>query len=206
LQASLGRAATGVDIAVATLLTVLTVIASGVARFAYLGFGWRTYSRIACDPRLEHTAELRMAVAMRTHRFSALVKMDALALCVLAAVGIVAGVNPGDEAMPTLIAVAAGGAAASGVWLAVCHRFVVRLKTKVTTVMEVAHPAGYIAAAVLGLLAVDRRGRLVGAGAAACVVSQAVIFAVAHTMGELARVYILDNGCSLFCSSVQFFL
>ena len=66
LQASLGRKAAAIDVAVATVLTVLTLAASGVARFAYLGFGWRTYSRIACDPRLEHTAELRMAVAMRT--------------------------------------------------------------------------------------------------------------------------------------------
>lgn len=126
---------------------VLQAIAVGLARWAYLGFGWRMYSKIAGDMRLPDIDRRRM-VGLRLDRFSALAKLDAQLLCLMLVVGLVNGINPsGAEVLKPLTIVAAVGVTAAAAWLAACWTAVAAARPHLGLAAEFTYPLCYIVAA-----------------------------------------------------------
>jgi hypothetical protein len=62
-------------VAVVAVAILLQTASIGLARFAYKGFGWRMYSKIAADVRLQDSDE-RCKAALRLDFFNALVKLN----------------------------------------------------------------------------------------------------------------------------------
>lgn len=58
-----------------TIVTMATSVTIGLAFMTYNKFGWRIYSRLACDLRLKNAAE-RTLIYFAQNRFTTLVKLD----------------------------------------------------------------------------------------------------------------------------------
>jgi hypothetical protein len=114
-----------------------------LARWAYLGFGWRAYSRAA--------GGAGAAAPRRLSRLAALCKVDAQLVGLLLVVGAVNGANPGAPggALPPLLAAAAAGFAAEAAWLALAWHAVSRRRRRLALAAELLYPTAYVAAAAL---------------------------------------------------------
>lgn len=79
-----------------TIVTMATSVTIGLAFMTYNKFGWRIYSRLACDLRLKNAAE-RTLIYFAQNRFTTLVKLDFQVLffvkCVLLKLCLVSGVD-----------------------------------------------------------------------------------------------------------------
>lgn len=141
------RDATSVGVVI--VCAALQAIAVALARWAYLGFGWRMYSKIACDATLPN-AELRRAIGLRLDRFTALAKFDAHLLILLLIVGLVNGVNPllwGQDVLVPLIILAVVGVPTAALWLAMCWVSIIGSKRRLQLVSEFTFPICYIVGA-----------------------------------------------------------
>lgn len=138
------------SIGVVIFCAVLQAIAVALARWAYLGFGWRMYSKIACDATLPD-AESRRAIGLRLDRFTAFAKLDAHMLVLLLIVGLINGVNPlkgglGDVLVPLLI-LALVGVPTAALWLVVCWVSVIGSKHRLQLFSEFTFPLCYVVGA-----------------------------------------------------------
>lgn len=160
---------------------VLQAVAVALARWAYLGFGWRMYSKIACDATLPD-AERRRAVGLRLGRFFAVGKLDIQILCLLFVVGVVNGVNPsGASTLPPLIAVAAVGVAAAAAWLVVCWTAVASARPHLGLAAEFTYPICYIVAAAFMFSSVFYGSRLTQLHGQVYLFVYPVLFVASHT-------------------------
>lgn len=176
MQAGRDAASLGVVIACA-LLQVATI---ALARWAYLGFGWRMYSKIAGDMRLPDI-ERRRRVGLRFDRFTALAKLDAQLLSLLFIVGIVNGINPSAQEFPALIAVTSVGVAASAGWLAACWIAVTRVKPNLGLASEFTYPLCYIVAAAFMFASVYYGSSLVQIHGQIFLIVYPILFVVGRT-------------------------
>lgn len=128
---------------------VLQAIAIALARYAYAGFGWRMYSKIACNQLLPD-AEKQRSDGLRLHRFSALAKLDAQLIALMLVVGLVNGINPGQGSttpvLTGLLAAAAVGCTVAAAWLAACWFAVIKSWPRLRLAAEFCHPVSYILA------------------------------------------------------------
>lgn len=147
MQTALNTGNDGESLGVVIVCAILQALAVALARWAYLGFGWRMYSKIACDATLPD-AERRRAVGLRLGRFSAVAKLDIQLLCLLLVVGVVNGANPSGVApIPSLIAVATSGVTLAAAWLSVCWIAVASARPTLSLAAEFTYPLCYIVAA-----------------------------------------------------------
>ena len=160
LQTALNSGNDGESLGVVIVCAILQALAVALARWAYLGFGWRMYSKIACDATLPD-AEKRRAIGLRLGRFSAVAKLDIQLLCLLLIVGIVNGCNPSGAApIPSLIATAAVGVTFATAWLAVCWIAVASARPNLSLAAEFTYPLCYIVAAAFMFSSVVYSSRL----------------------------------------------
>ena len=160
---------------------VLQAFAVGLARWAYLGFGWRMYSKIACDATLPD-AERRRAIGLRLGRFSAVAKLDIQLLCLLLIVGVVNGVNPsGTSPLVSLIVVAVVGVVAAAAWLAACWTAVMSARPKLGLATEFTYPLCYIVAAALMFSSVSYGSRIAQLHGQVYLFVYPMLFVASHT-------------------------
>jgi len=170
-----------VSLGVVIACAVLQAVAVALARWAYLGFGWRMYSKIACDATLPD-AERRRAVGLRLGRFFAVGKLDIQILCLLFVVGIVNGINPsGASTLPPLIAVAAVGVTAAAAWLVVCWTAVASARPHLGLAAEFTYPICYIVAAAFMFSSVFYGSRLTQLHGQVYLFVYPVLFVASHT-------------------------
>ncbi|WPT13220.1 Mitogen-activated protein kinase kinase kinase 20 [Picochlorum sp. SENEW3] len=136
-----------VSITVAIVCALLQVATLSLTRWAYLGFGWRMYSKIAGDMRLPNIDRCRRA-SLRRDRFVALAKLDVQLMTLLLIVGVINGINPGaDSYLPSLLVASTVGVVAVALWLTVCCIAVMYGKPRLALFAEFSHPFSYIVAA-----------------------------------------------------------
>lgn len=151
LQAELqGDGEEGAATAVAACLLLL-LAAAAVARSAYLGWGWRMYSKFASAWRLRPAEQQRLrAAALARQRFSAVAKLDASLLVLLLVVAAVNAANPSasaSSAQPVglLIGAAAAAAPLLASWLAACWLAVrARRPSRLAGAVDLAFPLCYV--------------------------------------------------------------
>lgn len=151
LQAELqGDGEEGAAAAVAACLLLL-LAAAAVARSAYLGWGWRMYSKFASAWRLRPAEQQRLrAAALARQRFSAVAKLDASLLVLLIVVAAVNAANPSasaSSAQPVglLIGAAAAAAPLLASWLAACWLAVrARRPSRLAGAVDLAFPLCYV--------------------------------------------------------------
>jgi hypothetical protein len=181
LQTALTTGNDGASLGVVIACAVLQAVAVALARWAYLGFGWRMYSKIACDATLPD-AERRRAVGLRLGRFFAVGKLDIQVLCLLFVVGVVNGINPsGASALPPLIAVAIVGVAAAAAWLVVCWTAVASARPHLGLAAEFTYPICYIVAAAFMFSSVFYGSRLTQLHGQVYLFVYPVLFVASHT-------------------------
>lgn len=135
------------SITVACVCAVLQVVLLALTRWAYLGFGWRMYSKIAGDMSLPNIDRTRNAT-LRMDRFMALAKLDAQLMALLLIVGVINGINPGgDGYLPSLLVSSTVGVVAAASWLTLCCIAVTYGKPRIALFAEFSHPFSYIVAA-----------------------------------------------------------
>jgi hypothetical protein len=141
---------TGAAVAVALCLA-LQCAALALARAAYLGFGWRMYSRIASDWRLQPAEQQQQRVAAHSiQRFMAVARTDALLLALLLLVAAVNAANPtpgSGQPRPIFLLVGAATAAlpiCAG-WLAACWAAVAGShRRRLATALDFAYPLCHV--------------------------------------------------------------
>ena len=57
------------------IVSIAAVVTTFLGCLTYLRFGWRIYSRLACDLRVKYAAE-RTVIYFAQNRFATLVKLD----------------------------------------------------------------------------------------------------------------------------------
>lgn len=181
LQTSLHAGRDSTSITVAVVCAVLQVITLALTRWAYLGFGWRMYSKIAGDMRLPNIERCRRA-SLRMDRFVALAKLDVQLMVLLLIVGIINGVNPGSGSwQPSLLVAATVGVTAVALWLALCCYAVTFGKPKLALVAEFSHPCSYIVAAAYMFSSVYYGDRLLQLHGQAYLLAFPIIFLIGRT-------------------------
>lgn len=144
-----GRGQGGAAAAVAVCLA-LQLAAAALARSAYLGFGWRMYSRIASSWRLRPAEQQRQrAAALARQRFAALARADGLLLTLMLLVAAVNAANPGGgDGQPQPLGLLVGAAAAAvpvcAGWLAACWAAACRRGRRLAMALDCAYPLCYV--------------------------------------------------------------
>lgn len=135
------------SITVACVCALLQLTLLGLTRWAYLGFGWRMYSKLAGDMRRPNIERTRNA-SLRLDRFLALAKIDIQLMVLLLIVGIVNGINAGGTTyLPSLLVASTVGVVAAAVWLVLCWVAVTFVRPRLSLFAEFTHPFIYIVAA-----------------------------------------------------------
>jgi hypothetical protein len=170
-----------VSITVAIVCALLQAITLGLTRWAYLGFGWRMYSKIAGDMRLPNIDRSRRA-SLRRDRFVALVKLDIQLMILLLIVGVINGINPGGTSyLLSLLVASTVGVVAVAVWLAMCCFAVTYGKARLALVVEFCHPFSYIVAAAYMFSSVYYGSTLVQIHGQAYLLAFPVLFLIGRT-------------------------
>jgi hypothetical protein len=147
VQTSLIAGRDTASITVACVCAVLQVVLLALTRWAYLGFGWRMYSKIAGDMSLPNIDRTRHA-SLRMDRFMALAKLDVQLMSLLLIVGVINGINPGGGSyLPSLLVSSTVGVVAMAIWLTLCCIAVTYGKPRMALFAEFSHPFSYIVAA-----------------------------------------------------------
>ena len=182
LQSSLraGRD-TPASLLVVAVCALLQAISLALARWAYLGFGWRMYSKFAGDMLLPD-AEQRRRAGLRLHRYTALVKLDAQISSLLLVVGLVNGINPaGSHPLVPLILVAAIGISGSYVWLMICWIGITQSRSKISLMAEFTYPICYVIASSFIFSSVYYGSRIHQVHGQAYLIMFSILFITART-------------------------
>lgn len=171
-----------VSITVACVCALLQLILLGLTRWAYLGFGWRMYSKLAGDMRRPNIDRTRNA-SLRRDRFLALAKIDIQLMVCLLVVGIINGINVGGSAyLPSLLVASTVGVTAAGVWLALCWVAVTYGRPRLSLFAEFTHPFIYIVAASYMFSSVYYGDNLVQIHGQAYLLAFPVLFLIGRTL------------------------
>lgn len=141
------------DVALAAVAAcaVLQLLILILARYAYLGFGWRMYSRIPNNILLPDADKIYQA-GLRLQRFVAFAKFHLQLTALLFTVGLVNGINPGPASttpvLPLLLGIAGVGCSITLGWLVVSWYAVATAKKRLRLAAEFAHPVLYVLAGV----------------------------------------------------------
>lgn len=179
---SLSAGRDSVSITVACVCALLQLILLGLTRWAYLGFGWRMYSKLAGDMRRPNIERTRNA-SLRRDRFLALAKIDIQLMVLLLIVGIINGINAGGSTyLPSLLVASTVGMTAAGVWLGVCWLAVTHGRPRLSLFAEFTHPFIYIVAASYMFSSVYYGDKLVQIHGQAYLLAFPVLFLIGRTL------------------------
>ena len=173
-----------VSITVACICALLQLTLLGLTRWAYLGFGWRMYSKLAGDMRRPNIERTRNA-SLRLDRFLALAKIDIQLMVLLLIVGVINGINAGGSAyLPSLLVASTVGVVAAAVWLALCWVAVTFGRPRLSLFAEFTHPFIYIVAAAYMFSSVYYGDELVQIHGQAYLLAFPVLFLIGTCCGS----------------------
>lgn len=166
---------------VVIICALLQTISLTLARWAYLGFGWRMYSKFAGD-LLHPDTEKRREAGLRLDRFTALIKLDAVITILLFLVGIINGINPTEKGVfVPLILVSIIGTLSSASWLVLCRIAIVRSHPKLCLMAEFSYPICYVIGAAFMFSSVYYGSRLGQVHGQAYLITFSILFVAART-------------------------
>ncbi|KAI3431344.1 hypothetical protein D9Q98_004402 [Chlorella vulgaris] len=186
LATAQGQGERGAAATVAICL-VLQLAAMAVARPAYMGFGWRMYSRIASNWRLKPAEQQQLRdTALARQRFAGAARADGLVLTLLLIVVAINAANPGggsDHPQPLGLLVGAAAAAlplCAG-WLAGCWAAARCGRRWLAIALDFAYPLCYIPPLLVVFAGATLGGSLSQPHGQAYLILYAVLFLGART-------------------------
>lgn len=172
-------------LAVLCIAGALQIAIVALTSKAYTGFGWRMFSKMASDVRLQSAEDERM-VAKKLNWFSALVKID---LQFLTSYCIVIGVNGGNPSgaglIPAFISLSISMYVFLGGWLFMCHRAVMRERVRLALAADITMPVAHVCSASVVALAFHYRSSLDQAHGFGYLIFYSVLFLIGRTAVSL---------------------
>ncbi|KAK9811688.1 hypothetical protein WJX72_008422 [[Myrmecia] bisecta] len=166
-------------IVVAVIAMALMLATLGLAYITWSQFGWRTYSKLACDMRVKNADE-RRKVYILVNIFTTLLKLDMQFLIILFMVGINVAVVPNAPNNQALIILNSVGFFLLSLWNLASYFAVKYELTSAALVLQVLMPLSYAMPIGDIWLVFDKKRRTV-ANAQESLVISAVLFMITRT-------------------------